>query len=605
MCGIAGIFGYSAASNDGILREVVNIRDAMAPRGPDGAGEWLSPAGALALGHRRLAIIDLREEALQPMTAPEHGLTIVFNGEIYNYQALRSELAAQGDRFRTTSDTEVLLHLYARYGADMCGRLRGMYAFAIWHEPSGSLFLARDPFGIKPLYYADDGKTFRFASQVKALLAGRSVDTRPDAAGHVGYYLWGSVPEPFTLFRGIRSLDPGSVLHIDRSGRKTSRVFCSIPEILRSAGSEPAPSADRAERMARSHSFLLDTVRHHLVADVPVGVFLSAGIDSQSIAGLAREASHGDLRTITMGFREYRDTPRDEVPLAEVCAHRLGTDHTTRIVTGADFQAELGRFLKSMDQPTVDGANTYFVSKVAAELGMKVCLSGVGGDEMFGGYSTFARLPRLVRLSRMVLPLASAGRAFRWVSARWIGRFTSPKYAGLFELGRTLDGAYLLHRGLFMPWELPGILPPEMVREGWRELAPMARLSEIVQGLGNTAVGVASLEMCGYMRNQLLRDSDWAGMAHSLELRVPFVDVQLLREVAPYLYGADPIRKPLVAEACGLELSARPKTGFSIPVREWFRESAGPDQGMSRGLRGWAKFALSEIYGRTLAGVSA
>jgi asparagine synthase (glutamine-hydrolysing) len=152
MCGIAGIFGYNAASNDGILREVVNIRDAMAPRGPDGAGEWLSPAGVLALGHRRLAIIDLREEALQPMTAPEHGLTIVFNGEIYNYQALRSELAAQGDRFRTTSDTEVLLHLFARYGAGMCERLRGMYAFAIWHEPSGSLFLARDPFGIKPLY---------------------------------------------------------------------------------------------------------------------------------------------------------------------------------------------------------------------------------------------------------------------------------------------------------------------------------------------------------------------------------------------------------------------------------------------------------------------
>jgi asparagine synthase (glutamine-hydrolysing) len=598
MCGIAGLFAYGADSIETISSEVVTMRDAMAPRGPDGVGEWLSSDRRTAFGHRRLAIIDLHEQSLQPMTDREHGLTIVFNGEIYNYKALREELITRGHRFRTASDTEVILHLYAEHGADMCERLRGMYAFAICDEPTGSLFLARDPFGIKPLYYADDGKTLRFASQVKALLAGGSVDTTPECAGYVGYYLLGSVPEPFTLFRGIRELGPGSTLHIDRNGARTPRVFCSIPQILRSAEREKANPKRDGERQERLHFALLDSVRHHLVADVPIAVFLSAGIDSQCITALARETGHPDLRSVTMGFREYRGTLKDEVPLAEACAQRNGTVHTTSIVTGSDFQAELERFVQSMDQPTVDGLNTYFVSKVAAELGLKVCLSGLGGDEMFGGYNSFSQIPRLVRLARRVLPSAAAGRALRRVSARWIGRFTSPKYAGLFELGRTIEGAYLLQRGLFMPWELPHFLPPEIVREGWRQLEPMVRLSDSVKGLGHGSVAVGSLEMNWYMRNQLLRDADWAGMAHSIEIRVPFVDVQLLRDIAPYLYGREPIRKPLVASTCGLDLAARPKTGFSIPTSEWFGQQSGAESGGFRGLRGWARYAIREIYGR-------
>jgi asparagine synthase (glutamine-hydrolysing) len=299
-----------------------------------------------------------------------------------------------------------------------------------------------------------------------------------------------------------------------------------------------------------------------------------------------------------MGFREYQGSLKDEVPLAEACARRHGTVHTTRIVTGTDFQTELGRFWKSMDQPTLDGLNTYFVSKVAAELGMKVCLSGIGGDEMFGGYGTFSRIPRVVQLTRRLLPSVFSGRALRRVSARWIGRLTSPKYAGLFEFGRTIEGAYLLNRGLFMPWELPHILPPEMVREGWLQLEPMARLSESVSGLGDSRLAVASLEMRWYMRNQLLRDADWAGMAHSVEIRVPFVDVQLLRDLAPDLCGPEPVMKPLVASTCGLDLAPRPKTGFSIPVHEWFREQTGAKEGgCTRGLRGWARYSIAEIYG--------
>jgi asparagine synthase (glutamine-hydrolysing) len=546
----------------------------------------------VALGHRRLAIIDLRDQALQPMTDSVGQLTIVFNGEIYNYRELRRDLETRGHRFCTESDTEVILNLFSEYGAAMCDKLRGMFAFAIRDERSGSLFLARDAHGIKPLYYADDGQTFRFASQVKALLASRSVARDPDSAGYVGYYLWGSVPEPFTLFRSIRALPPGSWFEIRPDGKRKAQTFCSISQILR----EAEDRLDRRLEAGELHSRLLESVRYHLVSDVPVAVFLSAGVDSQCIATLAREAGHRELRSVTMGFEEYHGTPRDEVPLAEECARRNSTIHVTRMMAGNEFKTELDRFMTNMDQPTIDGMNTYMVSKAAAEQGLKVCLSGLGGDELFGGYDTFADVPRLVRAVRTLAPVPAFGRALRWVSAGLIGRFTSPKYAGLFELGRTYEGAYLLHRGLFMPWELPRLLPPEMIREGWGQLSPMARSSSDLS-VSDARIEVASLEMNRYMRNQLLRDADWAGMAHSIEIRVPFVDVALLKALAPFLHGRDPFRKPFVAKSCNLVLPERPKSGFSIPVREWFAGEHGIGSGQSRGLRGWATFALSRIYG--------
>jgi asparagine synthase (glutamine-hydrolysing) len=386
-------------------------------------------------------------------------------------------------------------------------------------------------------------------------------------------------------------------------GKTIQRSFCSIEEILTS--SESCPKSREGIDRQQLHAALLDSVRHHLIADVPVAVFLSAGIDSQTIATLARESGHTELRSVTMGFDEYKGTARDEAPLAEACALRNGTLHTTRVMTGADFGTELDRFVETMDQPTIDGMNTYMVSKAASEIGLKVCLSGLGGDELFGGYSTFREIPRLVKTARRIAPFAFQGQAFRWLSAGWIGHFASPKYAGLFELGRSYEGAYLLHRGLFMPWELPRLLPPETIREGWGQLSPMAKAREAKQGIGDPLVRVATLEMTRYMRNQLLRDADWAGMAHSIEIRVPLVDVPLLRTVAPYIGGSNPIQKQLVAETCQLGLAERRKTGFSIPVREWFASQSGQNVNMSHGLRAWARFALSNIYGTgvTLAAV--
>ena len=575
MCGLAAIFAYTAAAPPVDEVELVTVRDSMRARGPDGAGLWMAGDGRVGLAHRRLAIIDLSDNAVQPMEFAQGRCRITFNGEIYNFRELRRELEAEGDTFATESDTEVILHLYHRHGAAGFSRLRGMYALALWDEARRGLLLARDPFGIKPLYLADDGATVRVASQVKALLAGGRVARTPNAAGHVGFFLFGHVPEPHTLFREIEALPAGSTLWIGADGSRRQERFFDIPTAL-SQGDE---DTDLAEALA-------DSVRHHLVADVPVGVFLSSGLDSATLVGLASAAHGGGLDTMTLGFHEFAGTANDEVPLAEAVAAAYGTRHRTRWVTGGDFHEGVPDLLAAMDQPTIDGINTYFVAREAAGLGLKVALSGLGGDELFGGYDSFRQIPALVRGLGWV-PKA-LGTGFRVVSAPLIRRLTSPKYAGVLEYGTTFGDAYLLRRGLFMPWELPEVLDPELVREGWPALAPRLRLAATADAVSGGRHKVMALEMTWYMRNQLLRDADWAGMAHSLEIRVPLVDATLFHLTARLGAGKEDMARapmPPLPEA----VLSRPKTGFFVPVHDWVG---------GRGMRGWAK----KVYEAALTG---
>jgi asparagine synthase (glutamine-hydrolysing) len=609
MCGIAAILTYAPdvpAVDSGELRR---IRDSMTARGPDGSGEWFSDDQRVGLAHRRLSIIDLSPAGAQPMLNHDRSLAVTFNGEIYNYRELRSQLEKKGYSFQSTSDTEVLLHLYADKGEAMVSELRGMYAFAVWDAKKKGLFLARDPFGIKPLYLADDGKTVRVASQVKALLAGGHIDTASDPAGHVGFFLWGHIPEPYTLYRGIKALPAGNSLWIDQSGSKRQKTFCSITKILAEAERGIAESGkqnvEREEHgqspSEQLRSALEDSVRHHLIADVPVGVFLSSGLDSTTLTALAAREG-GTLRTVTLGFDAYRGTPNDEVPLAELVARQYGATHQTVWVTREDFRNHLDDVFTAMDQPTTDGVNTYFVSYAATQTSLKVALSGLGGDELFGGYPSFHGIPRAVNALGPLRHCRPLGKVARIVSAPILKRLTSPKYASLFEYGGTYAGAYLLRRGMFMPWELPAFLDPEIVRQGWRDMQPLLHLEESIEGLTKPRLKVSCLESCWYMRNHLLRDSDWAGMAHSLEIRTPFVDVVLLRNLCPLLAGDMPPTKRDMALAPRSPLPDailnRPKTGFQIPVRDWLQDQksgvGGQKSAAARGLRGWAH----EVYSR-------
>ena len=575
--------------------------DQMKTRGPDGEGQWYSPRGDVGLGHRRLAIIDLTADGAQPMRSSDGTKVLTFNGEIYNFHELRKELEAKGRHFVSTSDSEVLLQAFEEYGEAMLSKLRGMYAFAIWDETRRRLFLARDPFGIKPLYYASDGRTFRAASQVKALLAGGAIDRAPDPAGHAGFFIWGHLPDPFTLFRRIRALPAGMCLWVDKDGPGEPRPFCLIPQILaeaemQSMGSSQSP----AEAQEKLRSALLDTVRHHLISDVPVGVFLSSGIDSTTLAALAAEAG-GSVSTLTLGFEEFKGTENDEVPLAEEVARHYGAKHQTVWVTRNDFARETDRLFEAMDQPTTDGVNSFFVSYAAAQAGLKVALSGLGGDEIFAGYPSFRQIPRMVNALAPFRSLTPLHHAWRIISAPVLQRVSSPKYAGLLEYGGRWSGAYLLRRGMFTPQELPQLLGPDMAREGWRELETLARLDDTQHAVRSPRLKVSALELSWYMRHQLLRDTDWASMAHSLEIRTPLVDTDLLRNLAPMLAGPRPPSKRNLANAPSKKLPDailnRRKTGFSIPVRNWLsdKDGAASPSGTDRGLRGWAKMIYSQF----------
>jgi asparagine synthase (glutamine-hydrolysing) len=612
MCGLNGLFAYHSAAGRPKNTELLTTRDAMRARGPDGAGTWWSGDGRCGLGHRRLSILDLSERALQPMAGEDGHFVIVFNGEIYNYPELRRELTKQGACFRTTSDTEVLLHLYARHRAQMVHRLRGMFAFAIWDEERRGLFLARDPYGIKPLYTANDGWTFRFASQVKALLAGGHVSRDPEPAGLVGFHLFGSVPEPFTLYRDIRALPAGHTQWVDDLGPREPEPFVNLAAIFADSVQMPARPTELPELVRAG---VLDSVRVHLLADVEVGIFLSAGVDSGALLGLMRDSGQREIRAITLAFDEFRDTEEDEAPLAARVAEWYGARHIVRRVGEREFLDDLPAILAAMDQPSIDGINTWFISKVTREAGLKVALSGLGGDELLAGYPSFKELPRwrrqfgffaavpgIGRLARVLLRAAAPGLA----AAR-------PKALGFLEHAGSWPGAYLLRRGLFLPHELHETIGPDLAREGLRRLRPISRLAaSIVPDPGSDMARVCVLESSHYMKNQLLRDADWAGMAHGVEIRVPLVDVTLLRSVAPAIHllkqhegKAALARSP--SKPLPDEIVTRPKTGFAVPTGAWMHAAMskrhwGARRTEAKGLtsRAWASVVLDRSVSNPL-----
>lgn len=597
MCGIAAIYSYSDSAPVE-AEELELMCERMRRRGPDSGGSWISGEAPVGLAHRRLAIIDLSPSGHQPMFSGDGQLALVFNGEIYNYLELRAELEQSGVVFRSKSDSEILLHLYLRKGPAMLAGLRGMYAFAIWDNRRRRLFAARDPLGIKPLYYSDDGKGIRIASQVKALLAGGRIGRAPDPAGHAGFFLWGHVPEPHTLYAQIHALPAGTYLVADAGRAPHIQTFCDIAEVLNaSSEKESTPSFDLG-------SILRDAVKHHLVSDVPVGIFLSAGIDSSTLTALAVEQSATPIATLTLGMPEFRGTPRDETVLAEKIAAHYGTNHSTVWLSERDLADEMDRLLENMDQPSIDGVNTYFVSLAAARCGLKVALSGLGGDELFGGYREFRRIPALVSALAPLRPFTPLWRALRSVSAGLAGRLASPKYASVLEHGGTYPGAYLLTRSLFLPWELGKVLDPDLARQGLTSLQTLERLEGSIGKLSTPHSKVAALEMKWYMRNQLLRDSDWAGMAHSVEIRVPFVDLRLIQRMNGAIAGSNPPVKASMASTplrpVPAEILQRPKTGFGIPVERWLA-SLRANSYSGRGLRGWAQFVYEAQAGAAAA----
>lgn len=593
MCGIVGAFAYQSAfvSRDEILR----VRDAMANRGPDSAGFWISADRKTSLGHRRLSILDLSDVAAQPMLDERTGNRIVFNGEIYNFKELRDELIRNGNLFVSNSDTEVLLRLYEQYGAQMLSRLRGMFAFAIWDARRRRLFLARDPFGMKPLYWSDEGGVFRFASQVKALVRGGGISLEPNYSGYFGFMLWGFVPEPHTLYSSIKALSAGSYMFVDMAGAGPPHQYYSVSD---SVARSVSPGACKNSAWREIRKSFSEAVALHLVADVPVGVFLSSGADSRAIAAVAAKLSKEKLRTVTIGFTELRGTFLDETPQAEKVARQLGTRHVTSWVSFKEFSNDFRNILEQMDQPSVDGVNTYFVSKVAKSLGLKVALSGIGGDELFGGYPGFRQIPKLASALSVFRYFPSFSGAFRTASAPILSILTSPKYASVLEYGHSLPSAYFLRRALFMPWEIEKIFSANFGKSEFPTQDFLGDLYRFSSGISSAHYKLLSLEFNVYLRNQLLRDADWAGMANGVEIRAPFVDRVFFEKALSFQKEGRPISKQDFArEIIGdqvADFSLHNKKGFDVPISRWISVLDSDGAG-DRNVRGWAKLIFDHF----------
>jgi len=570
MCGIAGAVRRSGAIAPD---PAAALGAALAHRGPDGGGVWRSPARDAVLVHTRLAIIDPGPSGAQPMATADGRHTIVFNGEVYNYRELRASLETRGERFTTGSDTEVLLRLLACDGPAALGRVRGMFALGWWDAEARALVLARDRFGIKPLYVVAADGAIAFASEIHALVAAGLVDRTIDPAGVLGFLEWGTVPPSLTCVAGVDSLSPGSWLRWSQDGGRAQQTFADVAGVY----ARPPSGCTESELRARAGGAVQQSVAAHLVADVPVGVFLSGGIDSSAILSAAVEAGASGINTYTVRF----DDRSSEHEYAALVASAFGATHHELVLDSSRIAADLPRILARLDQPTLDAVNSYYVSAAVAETGIKAVLSGAGGDELFGGYPSFRRLPAAMRWKRRMQPLVPAVGPV--VSAVLPERLTERWRHFLSGNGR-MDAAYRTQRGLFMPAEVERLAGPAL-RDRWTSASARVTAAEsaLFDGASATLEGdVARLETRVYLASQLLRDLDVMSMAHGLEVRVPFVDHVLLEAIWPDL-GAYPalmrnkrllhetLARPLPREAVD-----RPKQGFTLPFAQWIAGDLQP-----------------------------
>ena len=595
MCGIAGIIGRLDENNRAALQRMNN---AMLHRGPDAGGMWTSVPdergwGAL-LAHRRLSILDLSPAGAQPMTDPVTGHVISFNGEIYNFADLRQRLMAEGQQFNSTGDTAVMLRALGLHGPEAVKWLRGMFAFACWDPGKRQLLLARDPLGIKPLYLArasnpDAGWSLAFASELRALLASGLLGTPQLDPQAVASGVWnGFVVGPGTAVRGVELLLPGRLLEFDgRGGTIRDEDFWSIPDHAR------GPSMDENELA----DILEEGLRLHLASDVPLAVFLSGGIDSSVMANLAQRAAKSPIHTFTLAFEEQE---LNEGPIARRIATALGTQHHEVVLTEQHFVDNLESALDSLDQPTFDGLNSYYMSHAIRSAGFTVALSGTGGDELFGGYTSYRDLPVLQRWSQRTawvpahLKVAAATLGARLLSSSGKTVPSQTRWAKLPEMvGRSDDllALYQLAYALFLPGFQRELLAPDFAAALADGLPSAMRARLTAETRARTPLSAISvMEQRLFLGERLLRDNDVASMAASLEQRVPLVDQVLFESVdrLPDDARYQPLRSKAMLKRIGLRgldpaLFDRPKSGFVLPMDRWIRR--GLQSAMDQTLR--------------------
>ena len=563
----------------------------LAHRGPDDSGTIIlrdNSSGSLqiGLGNRRLAILDLSPLGHQPMQDEESGNWIVYNGELYNFREVRQKLEAEGIRFRSHSDTEVVLKAYGRWGEKCLDEFRGMFAIAIWDGKRHRLFLARDHMGIKPLYYGEFGQYFLFASEVRTLLGTGLVPRRLDHAGVLNYLSFGSLYDPITLIDGVSALRPGHYLTWEKGSMRETKYWdlaaasTRIREISSPSPHSEPNSAKRTALEEDMHVILDESIRSQMVSDVPVGAFLSGGIDSSALVGiLARNGSKLDTFSIV-----FREADFSEAEYSRMVARKFGTKHHEIMVSQQSALDSVPGALDAMDLPTIDGFNTYLVSMHTRAAGVKVALSGLGADELFAGYSTFRTVRLMERFARRWRFLPGTVQRLSSRIFRNLARTSDQnrKLATLAYGDPRVPHPYFLSRMLFTPDQLDSLC---LENAGLDSRAGTELRQGLVDSFDLDHINrISYLETHFYMLNTLLRDSDVMSMAHGLEIRVPFID-HILAEKVLALPGvwkiSSDLPKPLLINSLHGELPDeivhRPKRGFTLPFEHWLRDEMRPE----------------------------
>jgi asparagine synthase (glutamine-hydrolysing) len=578
MCGIVGIVARHGSIAPDLLERATH---SLAHRGPDDFStivirETAPEPVEVGLGNRRLAILDLSLLGHQPMQDPETGNWITYNGEIYNFREIRERLEREGLHFQSHSDTEVVLKAYGRWGERCLQELRGMFAFAIWDARRHRVFLARDPMGIKPLYYYVSGSHFLFASEIRTLLGTGLMPRRLDRSGLLNYLTFGSLYDPITLVEGISALRPGHYLEWEK-GAVRDVMYWDLASRQRATAVKLQPLESERKRLEDElYAELDESVRMQLVSDVAVGVFLSGGIDSSSLTGILSRGGAA-LNTFSIVFRE---ADFSEAEYSRSVAQQFGTDHNEILVSQHDALDAIPGALQAMDQPTIDGLNTYLISRQTRAAGIKVALSGLGGDELFAGYSSFRTVPQMERFFQYWrhVPLAA-----RWPLAGAFSLLTAntDQNRKLATLART-DGdilhPYFLSRMLFTPQQRDHLFSSRDEKAVERANACLKDSLNRTHGL-DPINRVSYLETRCYMLNTLLRDADAMSMAHGLEVRVPLIDHRFAEKLfaLPGAWKMDATTpKPLLVGALQGTLPDavvhRPKLGFTLPFEHWLRD---------------------------------
>ena len=578
MCGILGYVSADPSLDEARILETA-IK-ALWHRGPDDRGTFRGEHGGYRVGlaHTRLAILDLSPGGHQPASTDDGRFTIIYNGEVYNFVELRAELEGLGDTFRSSCDTEVVLKAYARWGPGALTRLRGMFAIAIWDSREGTLFLGRDRLGIKPLYFtraapgSHGGGGLAFASEVRALLATGFAQRRLSRRALSSYLAFGAVSEPDVILDGVTSLRPGHWM-LWRAGEITEREYWRLP-----LGMDRDASFDAEVRSIGP--ILQDAVRLRLIADVPIGVFLSGGIDSSVIVALATRASEAPVHTFTVTFDEERYS---EAPYAAEVARRYGCDHHQVHLPASQAVVNFGGAIRALDQPSVDGVNTYFVSKAAREAGLAVALSGLGGDEVFAGYPNFRFFGRLRQAARAANRLPGRIHRSLGLAETVKGAPTQLRKLSVLLAGDGSAAAtYAALRAMFTPAERRALLADGIEEPGYLGVTVPEDLERLADDGLDPVNAYSALELTNYLRHTLLRDTDAMSMAHGLEVRVPLLDHVLLERVMRVPGGlkiGSRDNKPLLTAAVPtLPSSAvnRQKMGFTLPYDAWFRGPLRP-----------------------------